>query len=158
MMNKHKDYLLFHFQRCVSRFSLSTFSSHWRRGETDSWPFVMEVLNESAKLADDCQKLRNLSAFFDNSGGEGKEPEKVPEIPTDYPHGMRQPVGFTGGIKATNVQQWLTKYEQRASECGCWLLSDAQSGFRKENSRGKPIDVEEMKKLMSLALEWGSVV
>lgn len=124
----------------------------FKRGDTHSWPFVLEILKKSVV---DGKPLSNLSAFFDNSGGEGKEPDKVPEIPLDYPDKLGQPVGFTGGIKTTNVKEWLTKYEQQAAAHGCWCISDAQSGFREAYSRGKPIDKVEVKKLMNLVFEWG---
>ena len=113
---------------------------------------MLEILKKSVV---DGKPLSNLSAFFDNSGGEGKEPDKVPEIPLDYPDKLGQPVGFTGGIKTTNVKEWLTKYEQQAAAHGCWCISDAQSGFREAYSRGKPIDKVEVKKLMNLVFEWG---
>ena len=49
----------------------------------------------------------NVLAFYDNSAGEGKEPEKVPELPPEYPRHKGHPVGFTGGLHAGNVKECL---------------------------------------------------
>ena len=48
-----------------------------------------------------------MLAFFDNSGGEGKIPEKIPELPVEYPRHKGHAVGFTGGLRAGNVKEWL---------------------------------------------------
>ena len=53
------------------------------------------------------QEPLNVLAFFDNSGGEGKVPEKVAELPVEYPRHKGHPVGFTGGLRAGNVKEWL---------------------------------------------------
>ena len=52
--------------------------------------------------------------------------------------------------------RWLSRYSEKATDVGCWLVSDAQSGFRKNGSRGEPIDVEQLKLLMKEVFEWGS--
>ena len=52
--------------------------------------------------------------------------------------------------------RWLSRYSEKATDVGCWLVSDAQSGFRKNGSRGEPIDVEQLKMLMKEVFEWGS--
>eukprot|EP00438_Fugacium_kawagutii_P008043 Skav209140 [mRNA] locus=scaffold3458:57251:62031:- [translate_table: standard] len=64
-------------------------------------------------------------------------------------------VGFTGGIKAGNVKEWLTRYHQKASEARCWVVCDAQSGFRKKGQRSEEIDLDELRKLIQAAYEWG---
>lgn len=98
----------------------------------------------------------NLCAFFDSSAGTGKEPDAAPEIPAEYPQGVQQRVGFTGGIHAGNVKVWLDRYTARARQHGCSLLSDAQSGFRQERNRGKPVDVEALLALAAAVREWAA--
>ena len=49
----------------------------------------------------------NVVAFFDNSAGEGKEPDKVPELPPEYPRHKGHALGFTGGLHAGNVKECL---------------------------------------------------
>ena len=51
--------------------------------------------------------------------------------------------------------RWLSRYFEVASAAGCWLITDAQSGFRKNGSRGEPIDAEKLKLLMKEVFEWG---
>lgn len=98
----------------------------------------------------------NLCVFFDNSAGTGLEPDAVPEVPDGYPNGVSQPIGFTGGIHAGNVTQWLDKYAARAQQHGCRLVCDAQSGFRKGRQRNEPVDVAELRALVAAVGAWGA--
>jgi len=98
----------------------------------------------------------NLCGFFDSSAGSGKEPDAAPEIPEGYPAGPQQFVGFTGGIHAGNAKTWLDRYAVRAREHGCRLISDAQSGFRMDRSRGKPVDVAAVLELSLAVREWAA--
>jgi len=126
----------------------------FERGEISSLAFVLKIMELAVKMWG--KEPLNVLAFFDNSGGEGKVPEKVAELPVEYPRHKGHPVGFTGGLRAGNVKEWLSRYSEKATDVGCWLVSDAQSGFRKNGSRGEPIDVEQLKLLMKEVFEWGS--
>lgn len=72
-----------------------------------------------------------------------------------YPRNVGQSIGFTGGINASNVKEWLSRYHARAAELGCACLCDAQTGFRQGKTRGQPIDAEEFRKLLQEVYEWG---
>jgi len=98
----------------------------------------------------------NLCVLFDSSAGTGLEPDSVPDVPPVYPRDSNQLLGFTGGIDADNVQTWLNLYADRAQECGCSLLCDAQSGFRKERSRSKPIDEAALRELVKSVRDWAT--
>lgn len=119
----------------------------------DSWPFVQKLLQDSA-ARNRGEPVRNLVAFFDNSAGSGTAPDAVPEIPHEYPK-KGQPIGFTGGINASNVQDWLTKYSAAAAAHGCECISDAQTGFRLGKDRGQPIDVAALQELVRNVYQWG---
>jgi len=106
----------------------------------------------NALLAKDPPK--NLCVFYDSSAGTGKEPDKAPELPDNYPRNQDQPVGFTGGIDPSNVKRWLDQYLARANQFGCNLLSDAQSGFRQGGDRGKPIDERLLRLLIKGVRQW----
>ncbi|CAE7464186.1 unnamed protein product [Symbiodinium natans] len=121
----------------------------------DSWPFMQRLLQASSERSSG-KPAGNLVAFFDNSAGSGKVPDAVPEIPADYPREVAQPIGFTGGISASNVQDWLSRYSAAAAAHGCKCISDAQSGFREGRDRGKPIDVGALKGLVQSVYQWGT--
>ncbi|CAK9071411.1 unnamed protein product [Durusdinium trenchii] len=134
--------------------------SVFERDGVTSWPWVRQTLDLSrgarAASATHARTLQNLAAFFDDSGGLGIQPTEVPEIPVGYPRGVGQPIGFTGGIVAENVKSWLSRYEERAQEAECWCISDAQSGFRVEHSRSKPIDAEKLEDMVKRIYEYGA--
>eukprot|EP00418_Pyrodinium_bahamense_P098917 CAMPEP_0179039970 /NCGR_PEP_ID=MMETSP0796-20121207/15408_1 /TAXON_ID=73915 /ORGANISM="Pyrodinium bahamense, Strain pbaha01" /LENGTH=313 /DNA_ID=CAMNT_0020736305 /DNA_START=54 /DNA_END=995 /DNA_ORIENTATION=- len=115
--------------------------------DIDTLPFFMRLINKAPP--------RNLSAFFDSSAGTGKEPDKAPELPDGYAKAKLQSVGFTGGIHAGNAHEWLPRYADRAKENGMTLISDAQSGFRKDGKRGAPVDVDALKELAEAVRKWG---
>ena len=46
-----------------------------------------------------------------------------------------------------HAPRWSQHFEV-AWDAGCWLISDAQSGFRRNGSPGEPIDAEKSKLLM----------
>ncbi|CAE7249084.1 unnamed protein product, partial [Symbiodinium pilosum] len=115
---------------------------------SESWPFVRTILESSAVKSDDKKPARNVVPFFDNSGGMGKTPDAVPEIPREFPREDGQMVGMTGGINASNVKDWLSKYAAKAEEHGLGCISDAQTGFREGKDRGKPIDEKALEDLM----------
>lgn len=85
----------------------------------------------------------------------GQEPENAPEIPKDYPRGVGQPIGFTGGIGSRNAQEWLSRYKEAATAAGCRCQCDAQSSFRVGKTRTNPIDAAELEKLARVIYEWG---
>jgi len=96
----------------------------------------------------------NICGFFDSSAGTGKEPDAAPEVPPGYPSGEQYFLGFTGGINSENVKMWLDRYSERARGNRCRLICDAQSGFRQERNRSKPVDVPALLKLSQGVREW----
>ncbi|CAK9064801.1 unnamed protein product, partial [Durusdinium trenchii] len=129
--------------------------SVFENDEVCTWPFVQKVFDMSKSCTRDGRPLPNLAGFFDNSRGSGKEPENAPEIPKDYPRGVGQPIGFTGGIGSRNAQEWLSRYKEAATAAGCRCQCDAQSSFRVGKTRTNPIDAAELEKLARVIYEWG---
>eukprot|EP00913_Durusdinium_trenchii_P000420 g384.t1 len=118
--------------------------SVFERDGVTSWPWVRQTLDLSrgarAASATHARTLQNLAAFFDDSGGLGIQPTEVPEIPV-------------GGLE---VSKRCRRYEERAQEAECWCISDAQSGFRVEHSRSKPIDAEKLEDMVKRIYEPGA--
>ena len=121
----------------------------------DSLPFICKILQTSAGQSTENRPAKNVVAFFDDSAGTGKTPDAVPAVPKDYLDAKSQAVGFTGGINADNVTDWLTKYEDKAAEHSYACICDAQTGFRKDKNRGQPIDEKALRRLMKNVYSWG---
>ena len=95
-----------------TNFLIPIFQKTIQKDTADSWPFFQRVLqtwhNPSSKSENQCAK--NIVPFFDNSGGTGKTPDAVPEIPPDDHRSPQKgrAIGFTGEINADNAKDWLT--------------------------------------------------
>lgn len=61
----------------------------------------------------------------------------------------------TKSLTSCNGPRAGPRYHQKASEAGCWVVCDAQSGFRKKGQRSEDIDSDELRKLIQAAYEWG---
>ena len=123
-----------------------------RSEDEDSLPFICKILQTSASQSADKKAAKNIVTFFDNSGGQGKTPDAVPEVPEDV---QTQVVGFTGGMTADNVTEWLSRYDRKAEQLRVpYFICDAQTGFRECKQRSEPIDTGSLSDLMQKVYLW----
>jgi len=95
----------------------------------------------------------NMALIYDSSAGTGLAPDKVPEIPAEYP-GKGQPLAFTGGIGPDNATEWLERYSAATEAHGCSLICDAQSSIRKEQKRTLGVEPEALTRLARNVAGW----